>query len=60
MPDCSNCGRPVRVQRDGDLCWECARVWDRTIAQSDRFGIDAGKVADVRLRELAEARTWRA
>lgn len=53
---CSNCDRPLRREREAGLCWLCDRVWERTVAQSDRLGYDAGSLADARLRELAEVR----
>lgn len=54
MHNCTNCGRPVRRQREGGFCWLCDRVWERTINQ-DRLGSDAGRAADARLQEIALA-----
>jgi len=54
---CANCGRPVQKAREGGFCWLCHRTWERTVSQ-DRYGTDAGKIADSRLRDLAEIRAW--
>lgn len=53
-PICSNCDRPVLKAREGEVCWLCHRTWERTASQWDRYGVDVGKVADEKLRDLAD------
>ncbi len=55
---CTNCGRPVRKARESGFCWLCDRTWEQTVSQ-DRYGTDAGKIADERLRLIAEIRAWK-